>query len=189
MLTANATQGATVKWYEGGVEKATGITYVVTSATEPSKTVTAKAFLGNCESDFKEHKVTFSAENCNSTTTTEQQTVGKTKIIVNNPHKWTTMKCYAWRTTDEKKILGNWSGTAMTKNGDNYEILIDFAEKGISESDKIKVIFNDGSSQTVDSEEVFCNKIYRFSIGSDKDNNKYKFSSQRVCRIINRSVR
>ena len=140
-------------------------------------TAKAKAATG-CESAEVRKKVTFSAENCNSTTTTEPQTVGKTKIIVNNPHKWTTMNCYAWRTTDEKKILGNWSGTAMTKNGDNYEILIDFAEKGISERDIIKVIFNDGSSQTVDSEEVFCNKIYRFSIDSNKDNNKYKFSSQ-----------
>ncbi|MED9995537.1 MAG: hypothetical protein UFP03_01945 [Paludibacteraceae bacterium] len=65
-LTATATDGATVKWYEGGVEKATGTTYVVTSATEPSKTVTAKAFLNGCESAAASHTVAFSAETCNN---------------------------------------------------------------------------------------------------------------------------
>ena len=177
MLTATATDGATIKWYEGGVEKAEGLTYVVTSETTTSKTITAKAFLNGCESAAASHPLRFSAENCNSTTTTEQQTVGKTKIIVDNPQNWSPMKCYAWRTSDKKVILGDWSGTQMTKNGNNYEILIDFAAKGISESDKIKVIFNNGSSQTVDSEDVSCNKIYRFSIDS-KSGDKYSFTSQ-----------
>ena len=179
VLTADGvTPGAEVNWYVGEnlVAENTN-TYTVTSDEAEEVVVKAKAFLGNCESDFKEHKVTFSAEKCNSTTTTEQQTVGKTKIIVDNPQNWSTMKCYAWRTSDKKKILGDWSGTEMTKSGNNYEILIDFAEKGISENDKIQVIFNNGSSQTVDSEEVSCNKIYRFGIGP-KSGDKYSFTSQ-----------
>ena len=64
MLTAIATQGATVKWYEGGVNKGEGLTYVVTSETATSKTITAKAFLNGCESTEASHPVTFSAEDC-----------------------------------------------------------------------------------------------------------------------------
>lgn len=162
---------------------------IIEDATDPKKavltydqtgtvTVTATATsAAGCTSVAATKTVTFSAEKCNSTTTTEQQTVGKTKIIVDNPQNWSTMKCYAWRTSDKKKILGDWSGTEMTKSGNNYEILIDFAEKGISENDKIQVIFNNGSSQTVDSEEVSCNKIYRFGIGP-KSGDKYSFTSQ-----------
>ena len=62
-LTATATAGATVKWYEGDVE-AEGLTYVVTSASDASKTVTAKAFLNGCESAVASHTVAFSAEDC-----------------------------------------------------------------------------------------------------------------------------
>ena len=62
-LTATATAGATVKWYDGDVE-AEGLTYVVTSASDASKTVTAKAFLNGCESAVASHTVAFSAEDC-----------------------------------------------------------------------------------------------------------------------------
>ena len=67
VLTAtDVTQGAEVRWYLGNDETpvATGTTYVVTSENEGEVTVKAKAFLGDCESDFKEHKVTFDKENC-----------------------------------------------------------------------------------------------------------------------------
>ena len=70
-LTATATDGATVKWYEGVEEKGEGLTYVVTSETATSKTITAKAFLNGCESAEVSKKVTFSAEDCNSTTITD----------------------------------------------------------------------------------------------------------------------
>ena len=64
VLTATATTGATVKWYEGGEEKATGATYDVTSASDASKTVTAKAFLNGCESAVASHTVNFTEEDC-----------------------------------------------------------------------------------------------------------------------------
>ena len=107
-LTATATDGATVKWYEGGNEEGTGNTYVVTSASDASKTVTAKAFLGGCESAVASHTVNFSAENCNPTTS-------KDLIIICDPNgEDDNIYCYAWDASDNKP-LGNWPGTKGTK--------------------------------------------------------------------------
>ena len=107
-LTATATAGATVKWYEGGEEKGEGLTYVVTSASDASKIVTAKAFLNGCESAVASHTVNFSAENCNPTPS-------KDLIIICDPNgEDDNIYCYAWDASDNKP-LGNWPGTKGTK--------------------------------------------------------------------------
>lgn len=107
-LTATATDGATVKWYEGDEEKGEGLTYVVTSASDASKIVTAKAFLNGCESAVASHTVNFSAENCNPTPS-------KDLIIICDPNgEDDNIYCYAWDASDNKP-LGNWPGTKGTK--------------------------------------------------------------------------
>ena len=106
MLTATATDGATVKWYEGGEEKATGATYVVTSETATSKAVTAKAFLNGCESDEASHTVTFRAEDCGN--------IGSNNsiIITCDPGTYTgDLYCYIFGATTPK----GWSECKGTK--------------------------------------------------------------------------
>ena len=94
VLTAtDVTQGAEVKWYSGNDDTpvATGTTYIVTSKTAGDVIVKAKAFLGDCESDFKEYKVTFDEENCQGSLSN--------KIIINftHPDKDNTNKnCQYW---------------------------------------------------------------------------------------------
>ena len=94
VLTAtDVTQGAEVKWYSGNDDTpvATGTTYIVTSKTAGDVIVKAKAFLGGCESDFKEYKVTFDEENCQGSLSN--------KIIINftHPDKDETNKnCQYW---------------------------------------------------------------------------------------------
>ncbi|MEE0989950.1 MAG: starch-binding protein [Paludibacteraceae bacterium] len=143
-LTANATQGATVKWYEGVVEKATGATYVVTSATEPSKTVTAKAFLNGCESaEPASHTVNFEAEG-------ECET-GRTKIYFRK--SYTTKEyyhfnindgvyLYAWNSYTNAKYTGEYPGTEIEKteniNGTEYYVY-EFTEAQSTENLKIIV--------------------------------------------------
>ena len=93
-LTATGvTQGAEVRWYLGNdvTPVATGTTYVVTSENAGEVIVKAKAFLGDCESDFKEYKVTFDEENCQGSLSN--------KIIINftHPDKDNTNKnCQYW---------------------------------------------------------------------------------------------
>ena len=174
-LTATATDGATVKWYEGGVEEATGTTYVVTSATATSKTVTAKAFLNGCESEVASHTVAFSAEDCNSTTTTEQRPVGKIKVMCKKP-SWIGSSekfyCYAWVNNTSTTLLGGWPGTELTqKDGDYYYVVVD------ANDNDIKIILNDNSEQTVDSEVLFANNVYKISATSTKSGDKYTFTN------------
>ena len=94
VLTAtDVTPDAEVKWYLGDnvTPVATGTTYIVTSETAGDVIVKAKAFLGDCESDFKEYKVTFDEENCQGSLSN--------KIIINftHPDKDNTNKnCQYW---------------------------------------------------------------------------------------------
>ena len=106
VLTANATDGATVKWYEGGNEEGTGNTYVVTSASDAYKIVTAKAFLNGCESDEASHPVRFSAEDCGN--------IGSNNsiIITCDPGTYTgDLYCYIFGATTPK----GWSDCKGTK--------------------------------------------------------------------------
>ncbi|MBR2368909.1 MAG: starch-binding protein [Paludibacteraceae bacterium] len=113
-LTATATEGATVKWYEGGVEKGEGLTYVVTSETATSKAVTAKAFLNGCESAEVSKEVTFSAENCST---------GKTKIrfrkTYNNNEYYGfntgSVYLYSWDSETDAKYTGSYPGTLLNQ--------------------------------------------------------------------------
>ena len=114
-LTATATAGATIKWYEGGdEEKATGTTYVVTSETATSKAVTAKAFLNGCESDEESHTVKFGEEDCSNS----DVTIESTKIEIwcretGSSQAGSNLTCYAWY-----------------KDGSNHELNSDDTNKG-----------------------------------------------------------
>ena len=140
-LTATATDGATVKWYEGGVEKAEGTTYVVTSATEPSKTVTAKAFLNGCESVAATKTVTFDAEDCNSTTRNDL-------IITCNPNGYYgDVYLHIW--PNGESSLKEWPGYLGTwvDNAWKWEIPASL----LNTSKKYDIIFNNNDgAQTQD---------------------------------------
>ena len=117
MLTATATAGATIKWYEGGVEKATGATYVVTSETATSKDVTAKAFLGGCESGVATKTVTFSAETCKPTTITVPANYIEIYCKYNDAPTQHDMKVDIWKQSEGQ---GTESYQSCSKSVDGY---------------------------------------------------------------------
>ena len=180
-LTATATEGATVKWYEGGVEKGEGLTYVVTSETETSKTITAKAFLGDCESDFKEHEVTFSAaEDCTPTP-------DNTKIEI-----WcqvtgtTTPYCHAFNITPSgNNGFANWPGlTHTSKSGDYYIWTLDNTNGLDISNNKVGIVFSKNSSgdnQTADITTLYVGNRYYFTYNAnsnDKNTNYTQVKSE-----------
>lgn len=115
-LTATATDGAIVKWYEGGVEKAEGTTYVVTSETATSKTITAKAFLNGCESAVASHPVTFAAEDCSNS----DVTIESTKIEIwcretGSSQAGSNLTCYAWYKDESNHELNSDNTNKGTK--------------------------------------------------------------------------
>ena len=177
MLTATATDGATVKWYEGDVKKGEGLTYVVTSETATSKTITATATSTVGCTSTATKTVTFSEENCADVTTTAEEPVGKIKLLLSKP-SWIgsgeKFYCYAWKNNTSNTLLGSWPGTELTqKEGSYYVIIVD------SNNTNIKIILNDGSEQTVDSDVLNANKIYQISATSSKNSdNKYTFNSK-----------
>jgi hypothetical protein len=110
-LTATATAGATVKWYDGDVE-AEGLTYVVTSASDASKTVTAKAFLNGCESAEVSKKVTFDAEDCTPDESKDIQiTFTHPADIKKNGQWWGMGKMYNSSGTELKNMGCSTSGS------------------------------------------------------------------------------
>ena len=162
MLTATATEGATVKWYEGGEEKGEGLTYVVTSETEPSVTVKAKAFLGNCVSDEDSHTVTFSEEgDCLPIIKQEERDVEqktKTKIICTTTRD--AVYCYVWNGTTYP--LGAWGDdkSKMTEVGDGV-FEIEFDNSGLTTFNMI--FHNNNGKQTADIEGLAVNKVHKYS--------------------------
>ena len=117
MLAATATDGATVKWYEGGVEKATGATYVVTSETATSKAVTAKAFLNGCESAEVSKKVTFGEETCKPTTITVPANYIEIYCKYNDAPTQHDMKVDIWKQSEGQ---GTESYQSCSKSVDGY---------------------------------------------------------------------
>lgn len=116
-LTATATAGATIKWYEDAVEKATGATYVVTSATETSKTVTAKAFLNGCESAEATKTVKFSEETCEPTTITVPASYIEIYCKYNDAPTQHDMKVDIWKQSEGQ---GTESYQSCSKSVDGY---------------------------------------------------------------------
>ena len=180
VLTADGvTSGAEVKWYLGNdvTPVATGTTYTVTSETAGEVIVKAKAFLNGCESAVATKTVKFSKEDCADVTTTAEETVGKIKLLLSKP-SWIgsgeTFYCYAWENNTSNTLLGSWPGTELKqKEGSYYVIIVD------SNNKNIKIILNDGSEQTVDSDVLNANKIYQISATSSKNSdNKYTFNSK-----------
>ena len=179
VLTANnVTNGAQVNWYVGEdlVAENTN-TYTVTSETAGEVIVKAKAFLGGCESAVASHTVNFSAEDCADVTTTKEETVGKIKLLLSKP-SWIDsgekFYCYAWENNTTNTLLGGWPGTELTqKDGNYYYVVVEANNKDI------KIILNDKSEQTVDSDVLNANKIYQISATSSKNSdNKYTFNSK-----------
>ena len=163
-LTAIATDGATVKWYEGVVEKGEGLTYVVTSETATSKTITAKAFLNGCESNPASHLVNFSAENCAS----------DNKIIIEcTSTTGVNLFCYAFYGDNKTKIFGEWPGTQGNANGNTYTWTIE-------DKDDVTIIFNAGknTNQTDDltGHEKGKKYYYTFDSSKSKDNNPENYT-------------
>ena len=179
-LTATATDGATVKWYEGGVEKATGITYVVTSSSDASKTVTAKAFLNGCESTEASHPVTFSAEDCTPT-------ADNTKIEI-----WckvtgtTTPYCHAYNIKNSgNEGFKNWPGlTHTSKSGDYYIWTLDNTNGLDISNNKVGIVFsknNSENNQTADITTFYVGNRYYFTYyanSNDKNTNCTKGNSE-----------
>ena len=171
-LTATATDGATVKWYEGGEEKGEGLTYVVTSETEPSVTVKAKAFLNGCESDEASYTVTFSAEDCTPTTTTTSTTVPDVKKVeiwcrgINGTTS-ADIKCYAW--SGSINMFGSYPGTTTTTSDkyNNQTYYIWTYEFTGSQTD-IKAIFNTDGDNDKTGDISIGNSGYRYYYTYDK---------------------
>ncbi|MED9995607.1 MAG: InlB B-repeat-containing protein, partial [Paludibacteraceae bacterium] len=179
VLTANdVTSGATVKWYEGGVEKATGTTYVVTSSSDASKTVTAKAFLNGCESAEVSKKVTFSAEDCSSTiTTTTVRDTDKMQILCreDGSSAKSNLKCYAFDKNKEE-IFGSWDNAPTTNittqiGGKTYRV---WTIENISTkyTTPISVIFYYDGKQTEDLETGDPGYAYKYWYKAADSNNK-----------------
>ena len=160
---------------------------ITKDATDPTKavltydqtgtvTVTATATSeDDCTSVEATKTVTFGAENCNSTTTTEQQTVGKIKVMCKKP-SWIggseKFYCYAWVNNTSTTLLGGWPGTELTqKDGDYYYVVVEANNKDI------KIILNDNSEQTVDSDVLYANNVYKISATSTKSGDKYTFTN------------
>ena len=118
VLTANnVTNGAQVNWYVGEdlVAENTN-TYTVTSETAGEVIVKAKAFLNGCESIVASHTVIFSAENCNSTTTTTTvRDTDKMQILCREDGSTakSNLKCYAFD-KNKKEIFGKWDNAQTT---------------------------------------------------------------------------
>lgn len=76
---------------------------------------------------------------------------------------WSNINCYAWD-NDDNKLLGEWPGTAMTDTvflyGRTY-----FVATFDRDVKSVNVIFNNGTGQTADIENIDCDTY--FSIKSD----------------------
>ena len=159
VLTATGvTQGAEVKWYLGDdvTPVATGTTYIVTSETAGDVIVKAKAFLNDCESNFKVYTVTFSEEeDCESTITTHTT---KTKILFTKPSTWDKIYIYSWDITDPNS--NGWPGYEIT--GEEYYVFENVTKD-------FNIVLNNGSgngtNQTVNGEGLKAGKVYSLTIG------------------------
>lgn len=178
-LTAD-TDGTSISWEitegDGSLSSTTGNSVTLTSSSVGTVTVTATATLGSCTATDT-HEVEFSAENCADVTTTVEEPVGKIKLLLSKP-SWIggseKFYCYAWVNNTSTTLLGGWPGTELTqKEGDYYYVVVDANNKDI------KIILNDNSEQTVDSDVLNANKIYQISATSSKNSdNKYTFNSK-----------
>lgn len=70
---------------------------------------------------------------------------GTYTITYNNPNNWSSVNCYVWDAGDNnKKYLGDWPGTAMTKDGNVWTITLSVDKPLV----KGMVIFNGDGKQT-----------------------------------------
>ena len=137
-------------------------------------TATATSEFG-CIATSSEFQVEFTEEDCSDKTTTVEQTVGKIKLLLSKP-SWIGSSekfyCYAWENNTSNTLLGSWPGTELTvKEGNYYVVIVD------AKSKNIKIILNDNSEQTVDSDVLNANNIYQISATSTKSDGKYTFTS------------
>ncbi|MBR3871559.1 MAG: hypothetical protein IKJ22_02310 [Paludibacteraceae bacterium] len=140
VLTANnVTDGAQVKWYveENLVAENTN-TYTVTSETAGDVIVKAKAFLGDCESDFKEHEVTFREEDC---TPKEDEKTIEIWCRMSDNSDGSSIKCYGFGAGDffgyyPGSTANNGTGTYDSKTYQKWKYTFDSKKSGL------EVIFN-----------------------------------------------
>ncbi len=91
----------------------------------------------------------------NTTVTPKVDEIKKTRYYFQNTDNWSTVKAYAWRSSDNKEGLGAYSGTAMTYvTGTARTYYIDIP----TYCDY--VIFNDGSNKTEDIKLPSSSQVY-----------------------------
>ena len=144
-LTA-ATDGTSISWEitegDGSLSSTTGNSVTLTSSSVGTVTVTAKAFLNGCESAEASHPVTFSAEDCNSTTTqTEDEKTIEIWCRMSDNSNGSSIQCYGFGAGNffgsyPGSKANNGTGTYNSKTYQKWKYTFDSKKSGLN------VIFN-----------------------------------------------